>query len=37
MQYKVSTETTKSQVSKRIFIGVDMGGNLWATALDVLP
>ncbi len=33
MRYKVSTETTKSQVVKRIIIGVDMGGSLWATAI----
>ena len=33
MRYKVSTETTKSQVVKRIIVGVDMGGSLWATAI----
>ncbi len=26
MRYKISTETTKSQVFKRIIVGVDMGG-----------
>ena len=33
MRYKVSTETKKSQVVKRIIVGVDMGGSLWATAI----
>ena len=33
MWYKDNTGTEKSQVSKRIIIGVDMGGSLWATAI----
>ena len=33
MRNKDNTGTEKSQVSKRIIIGVDMGGSLWATAI----
>ena len=33
MRNKDNTETKESQVSKRIIIGVDMGGSLWATAI----
>ena len=33
MWYKDNTGTEKTQVSKRIIIGVDMGGSLWATAI----
>lgn len=33
MWKKDSTGTTESQVSKRVIIGIDMGGNLWATVI----
>ena len=33
MWKKDSTGTAESQVSKRVIIGIDMGGNLWATVI----